>query len=185
MQRTFLFLADGFEEIEALTVIDILRRGKVTVDIVSITTLREVTGAHGICVKADRILNEIVSEEATCLILPGGMPGAENLSNSIELMNYLQRHVTAENLTAAICAAPALVLGKIMFPNKMDMTCYPGFENYLPDMNVIGDGVVVDDFLITGRGPAYAAEFGLTILKYLESKEVADAVAVGMLLTEK
>lgn len=185
MQRTFLFLADGFEEIEALTVVDILRRGNVKVETVSITSCLEVMGAHAIPIKADRLLTDISSEEATCVILPGGMPGSENLSNSIELINYLQRHVTAENLTAAICAAPALVLSKIMFPNKMEMTCYPGFEKYLPDMNVIADGVVVDDFLITGRGPAYAAEFGLTILKYLESQEVADSVASGMLLTEK
>ncbi|MGL5683074.1 MAG: DJ-1 family glyoxalase III [Marinifilaceae bacterium] len=185
MQQTFLFLADGFEEIEALAVVDILRRGNVNIETVSITSSMDVKGAHGISVKADRLLSDITTQEAECLILPGGMPGAQHLCDCPDLVAYVQRHVSAGRLTAAICAAPALVLGKIDFGKSMHATCYPSFEKFAPNLVFQKQGVVVDDFLITGRGPAYAVDFGLTILTHLHSQEVADSIASGMLLSEK
>lgn len=113
MEKLFLFLADGFEEIEALGTIDVLRRGGAEVKTVSIYNRREVKGAHEVTVIADSLLKEIKGEEAEVLIFPGGMPGALNLSECEPLMEMLRRHFERQKPIAAICAAPALVLGKL------------------------------------------------------------------------
>ncbi len=181
MRKSFLFLADGFEEVEALGVVDVLRRGTIEVKTVSISDKKEVTGAHGVPVVADLLLSE-VEEDAEFLICPGGMPGAKNLGDCTALVQLLQKHVDKGGYVAAICAAPALVLSKIKMNTKHKMTCYPGFETYLPEADMQPHGVVVDGNVITGKGPAYAFKFGLAILEQLTSKKVADDVAAGMLL---
>ena len=181
MKKSFLFLANGFEEVEALAVVDVLRRGNVEINTVSITRNREVVGAHGIPVKADCLLDDICGEDADYLICPGGMPGSKNLGDCSKLLNWLQAHVDKGGKIAAICAAPALVLSHLKFSRQYNMTCYPGFESYLPGANIKSDGVVVDGNLITGRGPAYAFKFALAILEGTSS-QVAKEVATGMLL---
>lgn len=182
MKKTYLFLADGFEDIEALAVVDILRRGGVEVQTVSITDGLEVKSAHGVTVKADTLLKEVLSDKAECLVFPGGMPGAENLGNCKPLIEWMQTHYEAEGLVAAICAAPALVLGHLKTGRRPKMTGYPGFEQYLTEADVLTEGVVVDGRIITGKGPGFACAFGLEILRVLRSAEVADTVAAGMLL---
>lgn len=183
MEKLFLFLADGFEEIEALGTIDVLRRGGAEVKTVSIYNRREVKGAHEVTVIADSLLKEIKGEEAEVLIFPGGMPGALNLSECEPLMEMLRRHFERQKPIAAICAAPALVLGKLPLKKDIHMTCYPGFEKYLPGIQVLEEGVVVDGNIITGKGPGFALAFGLKILAYLKGSEcAADEVAEGMLL---
>lgn len=182
MKKSFLFLADGFEEVEALATVDVLRRGTIEVKTVSISNRKEVTGAHGIPVVADFLLGEVKGEDAEFLICPGGMPGAKNLGDCVALVQWIQNHFDRGGYVAAICAAPALVLSKIKMDRKYQMTCYPGFEEYLPEAHMQPHGVVVDGNLITGRGPAYAFKFGLAILEQLTSKEVAEDVAAGMLL---
>lgn len=183
MKKSFLFLADGFEEVEALGTLDVLRRGGVDVQSVSVYDYREVKGAHGIVVAADLLLKEVKEEEADFLIFPGGMPGAQNLSECSLLMEMLKSHFGKKKPIAAICAAPALVLGKLPLDKKVRMTCYPGFEEFLPNIEVRKEGVVEDGNIITGRGPAYAFAFGLAILSYLTgSEQKAQEVAEGMLL---
>lgn len=184
MKRSFLFLAEGFEEVEALGTIDVLRRGGAEVKTVSIYGTKEVKGAHGVTVVADVLLREIEGEEAEFLIFPGGMPGAQNLSACAPLMELLQSHFEKKKPIAAICAAPALVLGKLSLGEKARLTCYPGFEKYLPGIRVEETGVVRDGNMITGRGPGYTFDFGLEILRYLTGgNEVAGEVAKGMLLS--
>lgn len=182
MNKTYLFLANGFEDIEALAVVDILRRGGVEVLTVAIADSLEVTSAHGVTVKADTLLKEVLSARAECLIFPGGMPGAEHLGNCKPLMEWMQSHYDAEGRVAAICAAPAMVLSQLNTGRRLRLTSYPGFEQCLPDAEVLADGVVVDGRVITGKGPGFAVPFGLAILRELRSVEVADTVAAGMLL---
>lgn len=182
MNKSFLFLADGFEEVEALAVVDVLRRGTIDVKTVSISDQREVTGAHGIPVKADLLLKDVEGEEAAFLICPGGMPGAKHLGDCPALIQWIQKHFDKGGYVAAICAAPAMVLSKVKMNKRYQMTCYPGFEEFLPEADMQPHGVVMDGKLITGRGPAYAFKFGLTILEQLTSKKVAEEVAAGMLL---
>lgn len=182
MKKSFLFLADGFEETEAIGTLDVLRRGGVEVQTVAVMGKQEVKGAHGVVIKADSMLHDMLKEEGEFLIFPGGMPGAQNLSECGELMGYLQGHFSRQGKMAAICAAPALVFGKLPLKKETRMTCYPGFENYLPGMALLADGVVVDGNIITGRGPGYSFAFGLAIVEHLCGKEKAGEVAAGMLL---
>ena len=182
MKESFIFLADGFEEIEALTVIDVLRRAEMPVKTVSISSSEYVTGAHGVTVKADTIFDKQLLCDPEWLILPGGMPGATNLYEHEQLREILVRHNDEKKKIAAICAAPAVVLGQLGILKGKRATCYPGFEEYLPGAEMQPHGVVVDGNVITGRGPAYAFKFGLAILEQLTSKKVAEEVAAGMLL---
>ena len=110
MKKSFLFLADGFEEVEALGVVDVLRRGTIEVKTVSISDKKEVTGAHGVPVMADLLLSDVKEEEAEFLICPGGMPGAKNLGDCTALVQMIQKHFDKSGYVAAICAAPALVI---------------------------------------------------------------------------
>lgn len=182
MDRVYLFLAEGFEDIEALAVVDILRRGNVPVQTVSITDTLSVKSAHGVSVQADILLKEVEAGDAACLICPGGLPGASNLGDCKSLIGLLQQQYDKGGLVAAICAAPALVLSQLSIRKRHSVTCYPGFEAHLPAYDVTAEGVVVDDNVITGKGPGFAIPFGLKILEELTSPEVAREVAEGMLL---
>ncbi len=182
MSKTYLFLAEGFEDIEALAVVDVLRRGGVEVRTVSVMEGLEVRSAHGVTVRADVMLGEVKGEEAECLVFPGGMPGAANLAACVPLMEWMQQHYDAGRAVAAICAAPALVLGRLQAGRKLRMTCYPGFEEHLPDAEMSAEGVVTDGNVVTGKGPGFAIPFGLKVLERLRSAETAREVAAGMLL---
>ena len=181
MKTAIVFLANGFEEMEATGTIDILRRGGVEVNIVTINSSREVTGAHGMVYLADQTLAEADCSTADALILPGGMPGATNLNACAPLCELLKAHYAQEKLIAAICAAP-LVLGGLGFLQGRKATCYPGFEEQLTGASVTGEAVEVDDHIITGRGPGLVFNFGLALVAYLQGIETADQVAEGMLL---
>ena len=176
MNVSYLFLAPGFEEIEAIAVVDILRRGGVDVRTVSVGGGKEVTSAHQVTLRADLSLEQIRPEEAEW------MPGAQNLSECEKLMTILQHHYDQGRMVAAICAAPALVLSHLKTNRKLRVTCYPGFEKYVPDFEVVADGVAVDGNVITGKGPGFAIQFGVTLLEQLRSSGKAKEVAAGMLL---
>lgn len=182
MKKTFLFLANGFEELEAIAVADVLLRGGVKLQTVSLAGSLQVKGAHGIEVTADILFSQLEEEQAECLVFPGGMPGAQNIADHKEVIALMQRHYDKGRYVAAICAAPALVLSQLKAGRKLQLTCYPGFEKYLPDATVLPDGVVVDDQVITGKGPGFAVQFGFTVLRYIRSDETAKEVAAGMLL---
>ncbi|MDL2222740.1 DJ-1/PfpI family protein [Bacteroidales bacterium OttesenSCG-928-M11] len=181
MKKVFLFLANGFEEIEAIATIDVLRRGGLDVTTISISGSEEVTGAHNIKVISDKLFEETDFSEGDLLVLPGGMPGASNLNEHEGLKNLIMKYNTEGKYLAAICAAP-LVLGGLGILKGKKATCYPSFEPQLIGADVLEDGVVVDGRITTGRGPAFAASFALSLVAQLQGSEKAEEVASGMLL---
>ncbi len=186
MNESFLFLAEGFEEIEALTAVDVLRRGGIPVKTVSITSALQVKGAHGIIVTADLLFDNTLFSSAEWLILPGGMPGATNLYNFARLKGLLRRQAESETgRVAAICAAPAVVLGQLGRLKGHKATCYPGFEELLAGAEFVNAPVVVDGKFVLGNGPANALEWALTIVKEAKGANIATQVANGMLVYPK
>lgn len=182
MKDSFLFLAAGFEEIEALTAVDVLRRAGINVHTVSITSALQVQGAHGITVNADLIYDNTLFSSPEWLILPGGMPGATNLYEFAPLQGLLKAQKESESgRIAAICAAPAVVLGQLGLLKGEQATCYPGFESYLEGAEVIDKPVVVSNKFVLGNGPANALRWALEIVKEELGEQVADEVADGML----
>lgn len=183
MKTSFLFLAQGFEEIEALTVVDVLRRAGMDIKTVSITNDLKVTGAHGIEVCADLLLADArVGADAEWLICPGGMPGSVNLSESAMLSDLLTRHYAAGGSIAAICAAPAVVLAPLGILDGREATCYPGFEMKCSNAQMRDDSPVVAlDTLITANGPASALKFALAIVANSMGEQMAREVGSGML----
>lgn len=183
MRDSFVFLAEGFEEIEALTVIDLLRRAGIPVKTVSITTALQVTGAHGVTVKADLIYDNTLFSGAEWLILPGGMPGASNLYEFGPLEGLLKAQLESKSgRVAAICASPAVVLGQLGLLKGEKATCYPGFEGMLEEAEVIDVPVVVSGRFVLGNGPANAMAWALTIISETLSSQEALKVANGLLL---
>lgn len=180
---TYVFLADGLEEIEALGTVDVLRRAGMNVATVSVMPGNEVTGAHGIRVVADMNIKELgESVEAEWLVCPGGMPGASNLAACERLCNMLQAQNAAGRMIAAICASPAVVLAPLGVLDGRKATCYPGFENAVgPNIEMTGLPVVEDGNVITANGPANTLAFALAIAARAKGQDVAAQVAAGML----
>ncbi|RHJ83003.1 DJ-1 family glyoxalase III [Parabacteroides sp. AM08-6] len=181
MKKAIVFLASGFEEMEALGTVDILRRGGIEVVTVSITANPIVTGAHNIPVTADTTLEKVVLTGVDALILPGGMPGASNLNSSEAVKEALLQQYREGRIVAAICAAP-LVLGGLGLLKGRNATCYPGFEPQLIGANTTGEGVEISDNIITGKGPGFVMDFALTLVATIKSDAVAEEVAAGLLL---
>ncbi len=179
------FLADGFEEIEALTPIDVLRRAGIEVKTVSVGCgcSRAVTGAHGITVDAD-----ITSDEAEALslgdiemiILPGGMPGAKNLDESETVERFISYAVERGLPIAAICAAP-MILGRRGLLQGRRAVCYPGFEDYLLGALECDDGVAVDGNFITARGMGVALDFSLELVRFMKGDSAAEKIKASVL----
>ena len=165
---TYVFLADGFEEIEALSVVDILRRCKLEVRTVSIMDRPLVTGSHGIPVTADCLLADICPDDADALVLPGGLPGADFLQASQPLGALLKAADAEGKIVAAICAAPK-VLGALGLTKNRRATCYPGCEGALTGAVFCTDRVVRDGNLITSRGAGTAADFAFALAEALGS----------------
>ncbi len=182
--RSFIFLAEGFEEIEALTVIDVMRRAGMDVKSVSITSDRQVTGAHGIPVTADLTFKEADFGGSEWLILPGGMPGATNLASDPALCDLLKVH---KGKIAAICAAPGVVLAPLGLLKGREATCYPGFDIACTEHGAIMRDVPVmaTETLITGNGPSAALRFALAIVANSMGDSVAQQVGAAMLFYPK
>lgn len=176
MKKVFAFLADGFEEVEALAVIDLLKRAKVDTVMVSIMDTLTVTGTHKIQVIADKLFSEIDYKEADLLFLPGGGTGTKNLKAHKELADALL-DFAADNTKriAAICAAPS-VLGLLNILNGKKAVCYPGFEDQLLGASVVADGVVTDGRITTAKGMGVSIELGLELIKLLIDNETADTI---------
>ena len=171
-----LLLADGFEEIEALTPLDILRRAGIETVSYSVNSDFCVCGAHDIMVDADDIVENIEYDSVDTVILPGGMPGADNLENNKDVQDLLAYASENGKLMCAICAAPK-VLGKFGYLEGKKATCFPGFEECLIGAEATGERVVVDGNVITSKGMGTAMDFALAILEYLKDKETADKMA--------
>lgn len=181
MERAVIFLHEGFEEIEAITVIDILRRADIDITTVSLQDSFLVSGAHGINVEADMIFNEEDLISADMLILPGGALGTENMKKSSELNKLLKYFMDENKYIAAICAAPT-VLGEAGFLNGVNAVCYPGLENELSGAVVKNDSVVTDKNIITSKGPGTAVDFALEILKIFSDEDTCSNVKNDLLL---
>ena len=171
-------LAGGFEEIEAVTIIDILRRADIKV-ITAFLDGNPVTGSHGIPVTADRKLSDLRAEDFGAIILPGGMPGSENLKQSTGVLSLLREIHAAGGLIGAICAAP-MVLGHAGLLAGKKAVCYPGYETELKGANVQDSPVVVDGSIITARGAACAIPFALEIVGILGGGNLKDALRTNL-----
>lgn len=173
-----VLLANGFEEIETLTPVDVLRRAGLDVKTVAITA-DTATGSHGISVACDLRAEELDTDTVDCVIFPGGMPGATNLDASPYTDKILDSVIKKGGLVAAICAAP-LVLGRRGFLKGRKATCYPGFESELVGATVIDEGVVTDGKIVTARGMGVALDFSLELVSLLVSKEKADEISLAI-----
>ena len=174
-----LFLATGFEEIEALTTLDILRRCGLEVKTVSVTGTRLIMGAHGIPVMADCLFRRKDMEECDAVVLPGGMPGTKNLMVCDSLNRALVAHNAKGGLIAAICAAP-MIIGELNLLQDKEATCYPGFESHLKGAICSSDPVVKDGNIITGKGPGAAVEFAFAIARHFQDENMVTRVRYDM-----
>ena len=176
MKTVYAFFADGMEEVEALMVIDLLRRTKeLNVVTVSIKDDLLVESSHNIKLFADKNIDEINFDEGDCIFLPGGMPGTLNLGDCEKLTEQLVKYDEEGKVLAAICAAPS-VLGQLGILKGKNATCYPGFEDKLEGANC-GGGVVTDGNVVTGKGLGVALEMGLELITVLVDKEMSEDIA--------
>ena len=179
MAKVYVFLANGFEDVEALIPVDVLRRGGVEVVTVSVTGSQIVETAHRVKVVADALFEDVDVSDADLLLLPGGMPGASNLNAHEGVRQALLSQAEQGKKLAAICAAP-LVLGGLGLLQGRRATCYPGFEQTLEGAEPTGELFTVDGNITTGEGPAAAFPFAYSLLAQLVDEETAQQVAVGM-----
>lgn len=179
--KVILFLAEGFEEVEALTVVDYLRRKDILVDTVSITDNETVKGAHNIIVITDKKIddvNELDSYDG--VVIPGGMPGASNLRDDNKVIEIIRTMNDDGKLVASICAGP-MVLERAGVIKGKKVTSYPGYEEVLKDSIYMEENVVIDGNIITSRGPSLAVEFAIEIIKYLHGHEKAEELKKDIL----
>lgn len=180
----YIYLADGFEEVEAITLYDLFKRAGIDFKTVSIMGKKEIEAAHGLKVYADILFEDADPEECEMMVLPGGMPGSKYLSSHEGLIAQLKSFIEDEKWVAAICAAPALVLcGNNLIAEKR-ATCFPGMKGKMTGAFYHEDKVVIHDKLITSRGPATAMAFALEIIKQLKGDDVYNEVADGLLFNE-
>lgn len=175
----YVMLADGFEEIEALAVVDILRRGDVNVKTVSVYGDDTVSGAHDIAVVPDIKFCDI-KDDIDMIVLPGGIPGTPNLQSNKELEKLLVKSYNEGKYIAAICAAP-MILGQLNFLVEKKATCYPSFEKYLNGAQCSTDKVCVDNNIITSRGAGTAHDFAFSLLSILKGSDASKDIRGAML----
>lgn len=167
-----VFLADGFEEIEGLTVVDLLRRAEVSVNMVSVTGRYEVEGAHGIRIQADALFEEMKYETIGMIVLPGGMPGTVHLEEHEGLKSLIQIFDQEQKYIAAICAAPR-ILGRMGLLAGRKAVSYPSVEAELTGADVVREPAVISDHIITSRGLGTAIDFSLALISILLEEEKA------------
>lgn len=181
MLKVAVLLADGFEELEAVTVIDILRRGEVDVLTVSIMPDQRVVGSHGMEFAADKVFDEEKLNTFDMIVLPGGLGGMNNLKAHEGVNRLCREFATNDKYVCAICAAP-VVLGSAGILRGRNAVCYPGFEEYLEGAAIGTDKVVIDGKIVTSKGPGTAIDFAFELLNLISGKETVDKVKTGMLL---
>lgn len=180
MKKIYVFLANGFEDVEALIPIDVFRRGGLDVTTISVMGDFMVESAHGVQMMADTLIEDVDVSDADLLFLPGGMPGASNLYNHEGVRKAVTAQYAAGKKVAAICASPAVVLAQLGILDDKRATCYPGFEQMLTKATYTGDLVTVDGTVTTGEGPAAAFPFAYELLAQLVDQQTADQIAEGM-----
>ena len=191
MKGVVIFLADGFEDMEALATRDILVRGGIDVRTVSITEDPTVVSSHGVSLWADMTYDEYCDEAGDgptvredVMVFPGGMPGSRHLAEHADLVDRMKRHYAEGGTVAAICAAPGLVLSQLDPLRGVRFTCFEGFQGPMLEKGAVyePESVVIDGRIITGRGAGHAVNFGLHILSYLKGQAEADRVREGLML---
>ena len=180
MEKIAVFLADGFEEIEAVSIIDILRRADIETTTISISGNREVNGSHKIKILADKLFNEINIDDYSMIVLPGGMPGSKNLNEHPGLREQILNFHEQNKMLGAICAAP-LVFGNLGILKNKKATCYPGYENQLHGAVVTGEKTEVSGNIITGKGAGVAIDFALKIVETIKGEPFATELARKMI----
>lgn len=188
MRGVSIFLADGFEDMEALSTRDVLKRGGVDVHLVGIGDEPFVSSSHGLIIGVDDFLEDLDDDSASredVMIFPGGMPGSRNLAKCRPLIDGMKAHYAAGGTLAAICAAPGLVLGQLGDLDGVQFTCFDGFEDGMiaKGASFVKKPAVVSDRIITGRSAGHAVEFALAILEYIRGEKVAAEVRYGLNLT--
>ena len=173
----YIFLADGFEEIEALAVVDVLRRAELDVKTVGVGA-KQITGAHQISVMADLQESEVTTDDLELVVLPGGMPGTLNLEKS-PIVRACTEYCAKNSRVAAICAAPS-ILGHLGLLKGKKAVCFPGFEGELTGAEITDQPVCVDGNQITAKGPGAAVEFALKIVEELLGKEIKEKLRMAM-----
>ena len=176
MKRVSVFLADGFEEVEALTVVDLLRRAKVYVDTVSVMDDYTVQGSHGINVQTEDLFDEVNFAEADMVVLPGGMPGTTNLKAHSGVRRVVKEFAEEGKYVAAICAAPTVLADLGLLKGKR-ITCYPAMEKEIQGAVITRAPVTVDGNIITSRGMGTAIDFALELIQILEGRKKAEEIA--------
>lgn len=177
--KVLAFMAEGFEEVECLAVVDVLRRAGIHTELVSISEQKEVCSSHQVLIKADKTLGEADLDHADVLFLPGGMPGARNLAACKPLCDALIKAAAEGRHLAAICAGPS-VLGKLGLLKDKKATCYPGFENELLGAETTKQGVVTDGKITTARGLGYALDLGLEIVNLMLGEDKAKEIKASI-----
>ncbi|WP_439859738.1 DJ-1 family glyoxalase III [Pseudomonas sp. MBLB4136] len=181
--RAVITVADGVEDLECVTLIDVLRRAEIEVVVASIENRRMITCARGTRLTADAMLVDVLAQEFDLIVLPGGMPGAQRLGEHEPLAERVRQQAKAGKFYAAICAAPAMALQPFGVLKQRRMTCYPSFSDRLSGCSFVDEPVVVDGNCITSQGPGTALTFALTLVEQLRGKgtrrQVAEAMLVG------
>ena len=179
MAKVLVPMANGFEDLEAVAAIDVLRRGGVEVVTASLGDDTSVKGAHGIYMKADALLSDAAKDDWDAILLPGGGEGTENLKASTELSSLLRRHAAGERLLCAICAAPTVLVAAGVVPPGVHVTCYPTCQMML-DRHWTPAPVVAEANVITGQGPGTALLFAMVVLQTLVGEKETRKVARSM-----
>ncbi|GGY46738.1 thiazole biosynthesis protein ThiJ [Bacterioplanes sanyensis] len=184
MAKVVVFIADGSEEIETLTCIDVLRRAGIDTTVAAASSQTQITAAHGVRVQADCVAADCQQQQWDAVVLPGGMPGAENLNKHPAVKDIVMRQHEREGWIAAICASPAVVLADYQLLNGRRATCYPGFEEKLLESATmcVTEPIIVDGHFITSRGPATAMVFALRVVAAVAGDEKAHGIAKDLLL---
>ncbi len=181
MAKVLIPLAEGCEELEAVTLIDLLRRAGITVVTASLTDQHKLTASRGVGLVADAILDDVISSDFDMLVLPGGQPGSNNLNADPRIHSIAKRLHSTGKAIAAICAAPLVFASSGLLQGKK-VSCYPGsltIENQ-PDISISDQAIMVDDNIFTSRGPGTAMDFALTLIEYLANRKIRDEVEEGL-----
>jgi 4-methyl-5(b-hydroxyethyl)-thiazole monophosphate biosynthesis len=182
-RNALVFLADGFEEVEAITPIDYLRRAGIVVTTASVSESKTVTGAHNLPVIADSLITKLAEGKVwDVIVCPGGMPGASNIAASPSVRALLKAQAEGGRWIAAICASPAVVLAPLGLLQGRRFTCYPGMEERVTGAHWSADSVVIDGNIITSRGAGTAGRFATAIIAQLLNQDAADTLAKSVLL---
>jgi len=181
-KKVLVPVADGTEELEAIAIIDVLRRAGAIVTVASVSGNRQIITSHGITMIADALIDDCVDREYDLVVLPGGIPGAENLRDSSALIELLKRQRDKDRLYGAICASPALVLEHHGLLENHQATCHPAYVEELSNTDQVSTRVVVDGNCITSQGAGTAVDFALALVEQLFGRNQRDEVAVSMVL---